>query len=138
MPELPLPPAGADAVLNFPALDVAIGLVFIFFVLAIVCSGVNEAIASYLRWRAQDLERGLWELLHDPELKDAPDKAGEALARLEAHPLIKPMLNPDNKRKAQALPPMKGDKPKTSRKTDMPNYIPSRTFAAALLGIGRA
>jgi hypothetical protein len=138
VPELPLPPAGADAVLNFPALDVAIGLVFIFFVLAIVCSGVNEAIASYLRWRAQDLERGLWELLHDPELKDAPDKAGEALARLEAHPLIKPMLNPDNKRKAQALPPMKGDKPKTSRKTDMPNYIPSRTFAAALLGIGRA
>ena len=53
--------------LNFPALDVALGLVFVFFILAVVCSGINEAIASFMRWRAQDLERGLWELLQDPE-----------------------------------------------------------------------
>src|SRR2546421_13020723 len=44
--------------MNFPALDVALGLAFIFFVLAITCSGINEAMASALRWRAQDLERG--------------------------------------------------------------------------------
>ena len=31
--------------LNFPALDVAIGLIFVFFILALVCSGINEAIA---------------------------------------------------------------------------------------------
>jgi hypothetical protein len=46
-------------VLNYPAVDVAIGLIFVFFILALVCSGINEAIASSLRWRAQDLERGL-------------------------------------------------------------------------------
>jgi hypothetical protein len=136
--ESPLSATGRGVVLNFPALDVAIGLVFIFFVLAIVCSGINEAIASSLRWRSQDLERGLWELLHDPDLKDAPEKAGKALAELKAHPLIKPMLNPGNKGSAQALPPMKGGRPKTSRKTDLPSYIPSRTFAAALLGLGQA
>ena len=68
--------------LNFPALDVAIGLIFVFFILALVCSGINEAIASAARWRAQDLERGVWELLQDPE------RGSEALEKLKAHPLI--------------------------------------------------
>src|SRR5262245_50832221 len=76
---------------DFPALDVAIGLAFVFFVLAITCSGLNEAIASALRWRAQDLERGLWELLRDPEQGTA------ALEQLKAHPLIEAMLHPHNK-----------------------------------------
>ena len=55
--------------LNFPALDVAVGLIFVFFILALVCSGINEAIAWWLRWRAQDLERGVWELLQDPRAR---------------------------------------------------------------------
>jgi hypothetical protein len=120
---------------NFPALDVAIGLIFVFFILAIVCSGINEAIASAFRWRAQDLERGLWELLRDP---DASENATEALEKLKAHPLIKPMLNPNNKGSAQLSPPLGDDgRPRTSRKTDLPSYIPSRTFSSALLGIGQ-
>jgi hypothetical protein len=124
-------------VLNFPAVDVAIGLVFVFFILSIVCSGINEAISSALRWRAQDLERGLWELLRDTDAKEDLEKAGAALEKLKAHPLVKPMLNPLNKASATPLPPMKNGRPKTSRKTDLPAYIPSRTFAAALLGIGQ-
>jgi hypothetical protein len=124
-------------VLNFPAVDVAIGLVFVFFILSIVCSGINEAISSALRWRAQDLERGLWELLRDTDAKEDLEKAGAALEQLKAHPLVKPMLNPLNKASATPLPPMKNGRPKTSRKTDLPAYIPSRTFAAALLGIGQ-
>jgi len=44
---------------NFPALDVALGLLFVYFVLALVCSGISEAISSFARWRAQDLKRGL-------------------------------------------------------------------------------
>ena len=115
--------------LNFPALDVAIGLIFVFFLLAIVCSGINEAIASLARWRAQDLERGLWELLQDPE------QGSEALEKLKAHPLIQPMLNPKNKDAASASPPLENGRPKTSRKTDFPSYIPSRTFVTALLGL---
>ena len=51
---------------NFPALDVALGLFFVYFILAVACAGINEAFASWARWRAQDLERGLWELLQDP------------------------------------------------------------------------
>ena len=113
---------------NFPALDVALGLIFLYFVLALVCSAINEAIASVLRWRAQDLERGLWELLQDP------NNGSEALEKLKAHPLIEPMLYPKNKGVAAPSPPLKGDRPKTSRKTDFPSYIPSRTFVTALLG----
>src|ERR1700750_383946 len=101
--------------MDFPALDVAIGLAFVFFVLAITCSGINEAIASAMRWRAQDLERGLWELLQDPE------KGAEALEKLKAHPMIAPMLYPRNKGAAFPSPPLpKSARPKTSRKTDMP------------------
>jgi hypothetical protein len=115
--------------LNFPALDVAIGLIFLFFILAVVCSGINEAIASAARWRAQDLERGLWELLQDPT------RGSEALEKLKAHPLIYPMLNPQKKGAADASPALEAGPPKTSRKTDFPAYIPSRTFTSALLGL---
>jgi hypothetical protein len=115
--------------LNFPALDVAIGLIFVFFILSVVCSGINEAIASAARWRAQDLERGLWELLQDPS------RGSEALEKLKAHPLIHPMLNPQTKDPADASPPLKAGRPKTTRKTAFPSYIPSRTFTSALLGL---
>ena len=116
--------------LNFPALDVALGLVFLYFILALVCSGINEAIASVFRWRAQDLERGVWELLQDPE------EGSAALEKLKAHPLIRPMLYPRNKSTAAPSPPLGPDgRPRTSRKTDFPSYIPSRTFVTALLGL---
>jgi hypothetical protein len=118
--------------LNFPALDVAIGLIFVYFVLALVCSGINEAIAGWARWRAQDLERGVWELLQDPE------QGSQALEQVKQHPLIAPMLNPDNKASASLSPPVKDGRPKTSRKTDFPSYIPSRTFVTALLGLDQA
>jgi len=114
--------------LNFPALDVAVGVIFVYFILAIVCSGVNEAIASLGRWRAQDLERGLWELLQDPTQGSA------ALEKLKSHPLVEPMLYPKNKDAAAPSPPLENGRPKTSRKTDFPSYIPSRTFVTALLG----
>jgi hypothetical protein len=120
--------------LNYPAVDVAIGLIFVFFILALVCSGINEAIASSLRWRAQDLERGLWELLRDPE--KAEHEATAALEALKKHPLITPMLYPQNKVKGKARQIHAEDgRLKTNSKTDFPSYLPSRTFASALLGL---
>jgi len=118
--------------LNFPALDVAFGLIFVFFIFALVCSGLNEAIASWARWRAQDLERGLWELLQDPK------QGAAALEKLKQHPLINPMLHPEYKKSGTAVTPANssnpGDPPKTTRRTDFPSYLPSRTFTTALLG----
>src|SRR6266516_4354013 len=101
--------------LNFPALDVALGLILIYFLLSVICSTINEAIASKLKWRAKDLERALKQLLgdHEPAFRE--------------HPLIKTMLDPKAEAQAQARPT------KTPR---YPSYIPSRTFTAALLGDG--
>jgi hypothetical protein len=121
--------------LNYPAVDVAIGLVFIFFILAVVCSGINEGISSSLRWRAQFLERGLWELLRDPAQTE--QQATVALEALKGHPLIAPMLYPQNKVKGKPreVQHTGSGALKTSSKTDFPSYIPSRTFASALLGL---
>ena len=94
--------------LDLPALDVAIGLVFVYFVLALVCSAINEGIASYLHWRAKDLERGLRQLL------------GQEEASFRAHPLIASQVDPSRRGSAY------------------PSYISSRTFATALLGLGYA
>jgi uncharacterized membrane-anchored protein len=45
------------------ALDVLIGLFFLYFLLSIVCSSVNEAIAAVVNMRAGYLERGIRTLL---------------------------------------------------------------------------
>jgi hypothetical protein len=68
--------------LDLPALDVAIGLVFVYFILALICSVVNEGIASFFRWRAKDLERGISQLL------------GTDAQRFSEHPLIAGQIDP--------------------------------------------
>jgi hypothetical protein len=42
---------------NWAALDVAIGIIAVFFVLSLLASTLNEAIATALDWRAKFLER---------------------------------------------------------------------------------
>lgn len=49
-------------------IDVAIGLIFIYFLLSMISSQINELIAGWLRWRAKDLEKGVRHLLADPDL----------------------------------------------------------------------
>jgi hypothetical protein len=50
---------------NFPALDVAIGLIVMYFVLSVVCSAINETLAMAFSWRAAFLEKGLKQFLTD-------------------------------------------------------------------------
>jgi hypothetical protein len=102
-------------------LDVAIGLIFIYLLLSIICSAINELIEAWLKKRATDLERGLRELLNDPN--------GTGLVkRLYEHPLIyglfKDNYNPNLIKK--------GHYPGKSK---LPSYIPSRNFALALMDI---
>jgi hypothetical protein len=63
---------------SFPYLDLAIGISFIYLLMALVCSTVNETIAGVINSRGKTLEKGIVSLLHDPALK----------ARFYAHPLI--------------------------------------------------
>jgi hypothetical protein len=65
--------------IGMPILDVAIGLSFIYLLLALICSAVNETIAGLTQRRADMLKDGLARLLHDTGLRD----------RLYQHPLIR-------------------------------------------------
>lgn len=46
-------------------LDVAIGMVFTFLLLSLICTALGEIAEKYLKYRSTDLERGIRELLHD-------------------------------------------------------------------------
>jgi hypothetical protein len=85
-------------------LDIAIGLIFIYFVLSIICTAANEIIAGLFQLRANNLIQGIENLLKDQGIADL-EKG------FYKHPLIKSLYKKDKK----------------------PSYIPSRTFALALL-----
>jgi hypothetical protein len=91
-------------------LDVAIAMVFFFLLLSLVCSAANEIFAALLQTRARFLERGIKRLLETDNLtKDLYD-----------HPLIYSLVD-------EVDPGFKHlHKP-------LPSYIPSRTFALAVL-----
>jgi hypothetical protein len=87
-------------------LDVAIGIIFIYLLVSLVISAINELIAAKLKSRATNLSQGIQALLQDPS------QAGW-VAKLYQHPLIQSLSPPNSK----------------------PSYIPSRTFALALLDL---
>src|SRR5947209_1772880 len=53
------------------AIDIAIGLVLMYLVLSLVCTVINEFIATKLAWRAKSLAAGLQALLDDPTVRNA-------------------------------------------------------------------
>jgi hypothetical protein len=117
---------------DFPALDVAIGLVFLYFVLALVCSTANEAIASAFGMRARFLQLGLLNLLSaTPEVTA---EGQETLKKLYGHPLVQTLVRP-----SRGLDPSYDPTKPTNwwRKPPYPSYLPSRTFVAALTDLAR-
>jgi hypothetical protein len=62
-------------------LEVAIGMVFVYLLLSLLCSALGELIESFLRYRYRDLKKGIDKLLQDPALAQ----------RILEHPLIKPL-----------------------------------------------
>jgi hypothetical protein len=87
-------------------LDVAIGIIFIYLLVSLVVSAINELIAGLLKSRAKNLSKGIQALLQDRS------QSGW-VARLYEHPLIESLSAPNSK----------------------PSYIPSRTFALVLLDL---
>lgn len=87
-------------------LEVAIGIVFIYLLLSLICSALNEFVSRIFSMRAKNLEKGIRNLLNDPEfIGYAKD--------FYNHPLIKSL----------------------ERKGIKPSYIPSRTFALVLMDV---
>lgn len=123
--------------LDLRFLDTAIGLIFIYSVLSLVCAGVGELFAALLNSRERNLHRGVRFLLGEGKLAsegEAPlplrraqrwiknthlgrllgyKREDTLTARFFAHPLIK-SLRADGKK---------------------PSYIPRRSFSLALMSI---
>lgn len=111
-------------------LEVAAGVGLTFLLVSLICSALREGLEVATRTRARDLERGLRELLDDP------DGSGLAKAFFD-HPLIFALFQgayqPEQlqTRHGGALMPL----PVRRR---LPSYIPANHFAAAVLDlIGR-
>jgi hypothetical protein len=105
-------------------LEVAIGLVFVFLLVSIICSAIREGIEARLKSRAAYLERGIRELLHDA--------SGKGLARtLYEHPLIASLYSEKYSPGERAT----GSPALLAKGTGLPSYIPARSFATALMDI---
>jgi hypothetical protein len=104
-------------------LEVAIGILFVFLLVSLLCSALREGIEAWTRTRAAYLERGIRELLQD--------ELGQGLAsQFFNHPLIF-CLYPDEYRPGSTEP-----KPRMlAAGRNLPSYIPARNFALALLDI---
>jgi hypothetical protein len=64
-------------------LEVAIGMVFVYLLLSLICSALNEFIEARLKNRAKGLEKGITNLLGDPAL----------IAKFYEHPLIQALYS---------------------------------------------
>ncbi len=54
---------------NSTVLDVIIGLVFVYLLLAILCTAANEWVAAFTRRRGEMLRRGIQQLLENQATK---------------------------------------------------------------------
>jgi hypothetical protein len=97
---------------NSTVLDVAVGLMFVYLLLALLCTTVNEWIAGLLGTRSKLLEKGIGQLLDSQSLTDKT-ATNQFLDEFYKHPLITGM--------------MQGKTP--------PSYLSARAFAAAVMDI---
>jgi len=75
-------------------IQVAVGIMFVWIILAVITSQVQDWIASLLSWRASMLEETIGNMLGDPKLKD----------KVYNHPLIKGLYTNEGKRKPGGIP----------------------------------
>ena len=100
---------------NSTVLDCAIGMVFVFLVLAVLCTTINEWISGVFAIRSRNLSKAIAQLL------DQQKAATDGTAFLDAfyaHPLISGMMKP-------------GKKPSTGH----PSYLAARTFATTVMDL---
>ena len=104
-------------------LEVAIGVVFVFILVSIICSAIREGIEAWLKTRAAYLEYGIRELLHD--------RSGNGLANaFYNHPLIYSLFS------GEYRPREYSDSPSIlAGGQNLPSYIPAGNFATALMDI---
>ena len=103
---------------NSNVIDVAIGLVFVFLLLSLICSAANEILESFLKQRAGNLEKGIQEMVGQGN--------SDFVEKLYNHGLINSLY----RGRYKVVPWWQFWKGR-----DLPSYIPARNFAMALLDL---
>ena len=125
--------------MNFMALDVAIGLILIYFMLSLAVLAINEGIATIINFRARTLKGGIDTLVGAYRALETKTAAGDAKdkAALEQE-------RTKNKTKGQALRDRLYQHPLFDALHERgifggsnrsPSYIPSKTFVLSLLDV---
>lgn len=105
-------------------LEVAIGMIFVYLLLSLICSAANEIIEAALKNRATDLERGIRELFNQ-------EGGGHMVADFYKHPLIHGLFTgPYGRELHKKIGALDYFKP-----TNLPAYIPAGNFTAALIDL---
>jgi hypothetical protein len=99
--------------LNSGVVDVGVALVYVFVLVSVLVSALNELVAGLLKQRAKALWRGVGELIRSDSLRDA----------FYGHPMIKSLG-----------PPVSGMR-LTTQSMAGPSYIPKHVFALTLLDV---
>jgi hypothetical protein len=105
-----------NGLFNSTVLDVAIGLIFVYLLLAIICSAINEWISSWMNLRAKNLKAAITQLLDGQPGKTDPG-LNWFVNQFYKHPLIAGMQKPST--------PDGGH----------PAYLPSGAFATAVMDV---
>lgn len=113
---------------NSDILDVAIGMIFIYLLLSLMCTAANEIIELMLKKRAIDLERGIRELLVPGSRSGTKD----IVQKLYDHALINNLFGGHYLESR-----IKTGWPQWLRfkRTLLPSYIPASNFALALMDL---
>jgi hypothetical protein len=131
--------------MNLPViLDVALGLVFIFFVLSLLASELQEIIGTLLQWRAEHLKKSIEVLLSGNE-RDKEKLSQELADALYDSPWIRSLNQEDKGRITRTFRGVTHFIGRVYRaltgnrntfgdgNTSGPSYIPSEAFANSLL-----
>ncbi|QLE44520.1 hypothetical protein FD723_31640 [Nostoc sp. C052] len=123
--------------MNLPVvIDITLGLVFIYLILSLLASEIQELIATFLQWRAKHLKNSIELLLAGGSETEESDftKARNLVEILYNDPLIN-TLNQQAKRKVEQLRnnAKNIDNKRLEEKQSGPSYLPSETFAITLL-----
>ncbi len=95
-------------------IETAIGLFLVFTLMSLIASQLVEWIASFRKWRADNLEQAIRSMLSDPGVKAKLDQGALVLTdKLYEHPLIASLAQPGSK----------------------PSYVPADKFALALFDV---
>jgi len=118
--------------LNSETLEVAIGMVFLFLLMSLICTAIKEWIEALLKWRAMDLERAMRTLLDDPD--------GKATQALYSHPIIYSLFQGgyDHAQLRSSWLVMGTGADRHMRlgaRRNLPSYIPTAHFATAFIDL---